>query len=371
MSNESKTEAHRLNELGQSVWLDSISRDMLQGGDLERMIDELGIVGVTSNPTIFAQALSGSDLYDDHIAEVAGSGADDRAVFERLAGDDIRDACDALRSVYERTDGVDGMVSIEIEPDLAHDTDASLERAHELWNLVDRPNLMIKVPATEEGLPVVEELIFAGINVNVTLLFAVAMHREVMERYLRGLERRAEAGLDLNVASVASFFVSRVDTAVDAELERIGSADAAALLGKVAVANAELAWDAYLSVFTSDRFLRLKAAGALPQRPLWASTGTKNPAYPDILYVQDLIVPGTVNTMPLKTLQAFIDHGEARVTIENTQPAHELVAKLADVGVDLDAITTRLRVEGVDSFVKSYEELLAGLADKRSQLASA
>jgi transaldolase len=360
------TPLHQLVELGQSVWLDSISRNMLQDGELDRLVRERAIVGVTSNPTIFAQALASSDAYDEDVAAMAAEGLDDRTIFERLAVADIQAACDALRPIWEKTDGVDGRVSIELEPDLADEIEPSTKRALQLWKLVDRPNVMIKVPATEAGLPVIEELTFHGVDVNVTLLFSVDVYRKVMDRYLTGLERRTAVGEPLAVTSVASFFVSRVDTAVDKQLDELGVAD---LHGKAAVANAAVAWDAYGEVFGSDRFRDLEAAGARPQRPLWASTGTKNAAYSDVLYVQELIVPGTVNTMPMATLEAFADHGESRTTIDDVD--RSVLDRLAEVGVDIAAVTEQLRTDGVASFQTSFDELLETIASKRRALASA
>lgn len=362
---ERTTSLHALNTLGQAVWLDSITRDWLHDGELQRMIDELGVVGVTSNPTIFAGALANSASYDSDIARFVADGLDDRTIFEKLEVEDLQGACDALTSVYESTKGLDGMVSIELEPDLANDTAASIARARHLWNEVNRPNILIKVPATDAGLPVIEELLYEGINVNVTLLFSVDVYRQVMKRYLTALERRQIDGKPLDVASVASFFVSRVDTAVDKLLDENGSDEALALRGKAAVANAVAAWAAYEEVFGSERFAPLRAGGARPQRPLWASTGTKNPSYSDILYIQDLIVAGTVNTMPLSTMQAFADHGEARTTITDTASAFELLDQLKNLGIDMDAVTEKLRVDGVQAFIDSFEELLAGIAAKR------
>lgn len=363
------TPLHQLNELGQAVWLDSISRDWLDDGELERMLDRLAIVGVTSNPSIFAIALR-SDTYDDDIERFLNDGLDDRSIFERLAVDDIRRACDVLAAVHERTNGLDGLVSIELEPDLAHDADASVERARQLWAAVGRPNLLIKVPATEAGIPVIGQLVREGINVNVTLLFSVGVYRRVMEQYITALEQRLEAGESLDVASVASFFVSRVDTKVDPLLQVLGDAGVA-LCGKVAVANAVAAWAAYLEVFTSGRWMALQRAGARPQRPLWASTGTKNPSYSDVLYVQELIAPGTVNTMPLATLEAFADHGRAMLTVDDTASALTLLEKLAGLGIDLDAVTEQLRAEGVEAFEASYAELLERIGSKRAELSRA
>lgn len=360
---------HDLNALGQSVWLDSISRDMLQLGDLKRLLTERAVVGVTSNPTIFAQAISTSALYDADIAIGLEQGLNARTIFEHLEIRDIQGACDTLHDVYEQSEHLDGVVSIELEPDLAHDTGASLARARQLWQLVDRPNLMIKVPATEEGLPVIEELIYEGINVNVTLLFSVLVYRAVMERYLRALERRQTESLPLDVSSVASFFVSRVDTAVDPKLHEHGDASAH-LVGRVAVGNAHLAFEAHQEVFDSDRFAALREEGARPQRPLWASTGTKNPSYSDILYVQELIAPGTVNTMPMATLDAFADHGEAVVTISDASWAHELLGQLSEFGVDLGDVTEQLRRDGVAAFQRSYDELLADIESKAAALSA-
>jgi transaldolase len=355
---------HQLGTLGQSVWLDSISREWLDSGELERMIEELGITGVTSNPTIFEQALRHAS-YDAAIAELAHAGLADRDIFERLEVEDIRATCDLLSATWLHTKGADGMVSIELEPDLAHDTQASIERARHLWAAVDRPNLMVKVPATHEGIPVIEHLLDEGINVNVTLLFSVSVYRDVMEAYLRALEQRQARGEDLRVASVASFFVSRVDTTVDALLDEAGTGED--LRGRVAVANAIAAWEAYLETFTSQRFMTLQRAGARPQRPLWASTGTKNPSYSDILYVQELIAPGTVNTMPLTTMRAFADHGEARTTITDAacREARTVLGELRGTGVDLSAVTERLRTDGVAAFQASFDQLLASVASRR------
>ncbi len=359
------TRLAQLGACGQSVWLDSISRDWILSGELSEMVEELSITGLTSNPSIFEAALR-SATYDDAIRVLVAAGHTDREIFEQLAVEDIRAACDILRDAWKRSGGVDGMVSMELEPDLAHDTAQSIVRARELWNLVGRPNLMIKVPATEAGFEVVETLISEGINVNVTLLFSVAAYRTVMDRYVTALERRVAAGEHPAVHSVASFFVSRIDTAVDAELEARDVGEH--LRGRIAVANAIAAWDAYLDVFTSDRFLALQRHGARPQRPLWASTGTKNPEYSDILYVQDLIVAGSVNTMPLATMRAFQDHGDARITITDDarREARALLGDLRGTGVDLDGITERLRCDGVDAFQQSFDTLLERIASRRT-----
>lgn len=369
MTDPARTSLHALGELGQAVWLDSITREWLDEGELAGMVERLGIVGVTSNPTIFAQALR-SELYDDDIVRLLDEGLDDRTIFERLATDDLRRACDVLADVHRDSGGLDGMVSIEIEPDLAHDAERSIERGRELWRAVDRPNLMIKVPATDEGLPVVEQLLSEGVNVNVTLLFGVDVYRQVMERYLCALEARAARSEPLDVASVASFFVSRVDTKVDALLAEHGEAGQQ-LRGRIAVANARAAWQAHREVFGGERFAALAPRGARAQRPLWASTGTKNPAYSDVLYVQELVAPDTVNTMPLSTLEAFAEHGEARVTIDEAAVADATaqLQQLAQIGIDLAHVTRELRSEGVGAFVQSYQELLERISAKRGQLA--
>jgi transaldolase len=308
---------HELHALGQSVWLDYIRRGILDNGELEEMITRYDLRGVTSNPSIFQQAIGDSDDYDDAFDLLAGEGAEAAEAYEEMAVDDIRRACDLFRSVYDRAAGADGFVSLEVSPELAHDTDATVVEARRLWAAVDRPNLMIKVPGTDAGLPAIEQLLFEGMNVNVTLLFSVANHERVMEAFLRGVERRMEAGRPVDrVASVASFFVSRVDSSVDAALEGIGGERALGLRGRAAVANAKLAYARFREVFSGPRWERLAAAGAQVQRPLWASTSTKNPAYRDVIYVEELIGPDTVNTMPLATVKAFADHGVARRTVD-------------------------------------------------------
>jgi transaldolase len=364
---------HTLRDLGQSPWLDSITREWLLDGTLERWIDEYALTGVTSNPSIFAQALS-SAAYDDDIAKLAADGLDDRDIFETLATDDIRDACDLFLPVYERSGGTDGFVSIEVEPDLAHDTQATVYRARTLHARVDRPNVMVKVPATPAGLPAIEQLLFDGININITLLFSVSMYREVMDCHLRALERRLATGSAVHdIASVASFFVSRVDTAVDAALDGASSAVQRACLGRTAVANAVVACAEHAELLASDRWRALAREGARVQRPLWASTGTKNSAYSDIVYVQELIAPGTVNTMPLSTIEAFADHGIAQTTItpSSIDDARNTLETLAGAGVDLDTVTDALLAAGVRSFATSYDELLGLIAARRSQTAPA
>jgi transaldolase len=376
---EGKSPLHELTALGQSVWLDYIRRGMLENGELERMIPARALRGVTSNPSIFEQAIARSDDYDEALEELAGDGLEAKRVYELLAIEDIRRAADLFRSVHEESGGADGFVSLEVSPELAHDTAGTLDEARRLWAEVDRPNLMIKVPGTDEGLPAIESLIAEGINVNVTLLFSLAGYERVMDAYLRGLEKRQRAGGDLrHVASVASFFISRVDTAVDARLtsrvEAAGSPQEEerlrSMLGRAAVANAKLAYERFQEIFGGERFAGLRAAGAQVQRPLWASTSTKNPSYRDVVYVEELIGPDTVNTMPLATVEAFADHGEARRTVDVGMDAVRAdLAALEEAGIDLDEVTRTLQVEGVEAFATSFRSLLGSVADKLARVA--
>lgn len=350
-----------LSAAGVSVWLDDLSRDRLQTGNLTELINTRSVVGVTTNPSIFQAALSKGTAYDAQVNELAARGADVDATIRTVTTDDVRNACDLLAKEYEASDGVDGRVSIEVDPRLAHDTDKTILQAIELWKIVDRPNLLIKIPATMAGLPAISAVIAEGISVNVTLIFSVERHRLVMDAYLEGLEKAKEAGHDLSkIHSVASFFVSRVDTEIDARLEKIGSDEALALRGQAGVANARLAYAAYEEVFGSDRFAKLKADGARVQRPLWASTGVKNPEYSDTLYVTELVAPNTVNTMPEKTLEAVADHGEITGnTIAGTAASsQETFDKLAAIGIDLPDVFRVLEDEGVEKFEKSWQELL-------------
>ncbi|BBX44476.1 transaldolase [Mycobacterium cookii] len=351
-----------LSAAGVSVWLDDLSRQRLQSGNLQELIDTKSIVGVTTNPSIFQAALSHGDAYDAQVAELAERGADVDATIRTVTTDDVRNACDVLAPQWEASSGVDGRVSIEVDPRLAHETDKTVQQAIELWKIVDRPNLLIKIPATKAGLPAITAVLAEGISVNVTLIFSVERHREVMDAYLAGLEKAREAGHDLSkIHSVASFFVSRVDTEIDKRLEKIGSDDAKALLGKAGVANARLAYAAYQEVFIGgDRFAPLEAAGARVQRPLWASTGVKNPDYSDTLYVTELVAPNTVNTMPEKTIDAVADHGEVTGdTITGTAAlAQEVFDKLEAIGIDLTDVFLVLEDEGVDKFEASWKELL-------------
>ena len=360
--------------LGQSLWLDYIHRDLLDSGELRRLIEQDGIRGVTSNPTIFEQAIGGGTAYDAAIAALAREGRDARGILEARAVEDVARAADAFRPIYDMAGGNDGFVSLEVAPDLAHDADGTVAEARRLWAAVDRPNLMIKVPGTAEGLPAVTRLIADGINVNVTLLFSVEMYRRVIAAYVRGLEQRVEAGRPLDaVRSVASFFVSRVDTEVDKRLEaKIAAAtDAAArsrlegLLGKAAVANAVVAYQAYEAGFMAPAVRALMGKGAAVQRPLWASTSSKNPRYPDTLYVDSLIGPDVVNTVPPATLRAFQDHGRPVRTIDaDVAGARRHLAALAAEGIDLRDVTDVLEADGVRKFVDSFTSLLATISAK-------
>lgn len=351
-----------LSAAGVSVWLDDLSRDRIESGNLQQFIDTKCVVGVTSNPTIFEKALSQGHAYEAQIAELAGRGADADTAVRTIVTDDVRAACDVMAPVYRASGGVDGRVSLEVDPRLANDTDKTIERAGMLWKMVDRPNLFIKIPATKAGLPAISAALAEGISVNVTLIFSVERHREVMDAYLEGLERAREAGHDLSkIHSVASFFVSRVDTEVDNRLEKIGSEEALALRGQAGVANARLAYAAYQEVFEGgERYQALKADGARVQRPLWASTGVKNPEYPDTLYVTELVAPNTVNTMPEPTIDAVADHGVITgdtVTGRGAE-AQEVFDKLQAVGIDLIDVFVVLENEGVEKFVTSWTELL-------------
>lgn len=354
-----------LSAAGVSVWLDDLSRDRLQTGNLQNLIDTRSVVGVTTNPSIFQAALSKGTAYDAQVAELAKQGADVDDTIRTVTTDDVRNACDVLAKQYEASDGVDGRVSIEVDPRLAHDTDKTILQAIDLWKTVDRPNLLIKIPATLAGLPAITAVIAEGISVNVTLIFSVERHRAVMDAYLAGLEKAKEAGHDLSkIHSVASFFVSRVDTEIDKRLEKIGSApgkeDALGLRGKAGVANSRLAYAAYEEVFGGERFAALKGDGARVQRVLWASTGVKNPDYSDTLYVTELVAPHTVNTLPEKTLEAVADHGKITGdTITGTAAAsQEIFDKLSAIGIDLVDVFKVLEDEGVEKFEKSWQELL-------------
>ena len=369
------TKLHQLAELGQAIWLDYIQREFITSGEMQNLIDQ-GLRGMTSNPTIFEKAIAGSQDYDKEIIQLAQQGASDMEIYEALAIADIRQAADLLRPVYDASQGADGYVSLEVNPRLANDTQGTLAEARRLWSHVQRANLMIKIPATKEGLPAITQAIASGINVNVTLIFSLQRYREVIEAYLQGLEARLASNAEMgNIASVASFFVSRVDSKVDKHLETIiqkaspKSAQATRLLGRAAVNNAKLAYQIFLAEFSSPRFQKLAEQGARLQRPLWASTSTKNPAYSDILYVQELIGKNTVNTLPQNTLQAFLDHGEVLETIENDlERSHRELKALADLGISIEQVTQELEEEGVAAFAKSFDDLLSSIAEKRAAL---
>ncbi|MCB0167298.1 MAG: transaldolase [Anaerolineae bacterium] len=354
--------------LGQSIWYDNIERRLLMNGELVAMVERGDIQGLTSNPTIFNNAIANSNDYDADLLPLAQAGKTTLEIFEALAVEDIRAAADLLGPLYDDTNGGDGYVSLEVNPTLAYDTDATLSEAKRLWAWVDRPNLMIKIPATAAGLPAIRQAIAAGLNVNVTLIFSIERYEAVMDAYLAGLVDRAVQGLPVNrIASVASFFVSRIDVKIDKRLQALDSERASALLGQAAIANARLAYQAFKAVFGNDRFTRLKEHGAWVQRPLWASTGTKNPAYPDTLYVDELIGPQTVNTMPPATLDAFRDHGCAELTIESDlDGADHVFAELEALGISMAEVTQALEEEGVKAFADSFESLMNTIASRQS-----
>ena len=351
----------QLSDAGVAIWLDDLSRERIETGNLAELVKDRSVVGVTTNPTIFASAMSDGERYDDEVRQLVSDGADvDKVIFE-LTTHDVRDACDVLAPAYESSGGRDGRVSIEVAPTLAFDTDATLASAKELWAKVDRPNLLIKIPATTEGAPAITDALGEGISVNVTLIFGLERYRGVMEAYVSGLERARDNGHDLStIHSVASFFVSRVDSEVDKRLEEIGTDEALALRGRAAVANARLAYRDYEQFFAGERWQALVDAGANPQRPLWASTGVKNPDYRDTMYVTDLVVADTVNTMPEKTLEAFADHGEVDGDLVTTRydDARQVMDQLAAVGIDYDDVIETLEKQGVDKFSDSWNDLL-------------
>ena len=356
----STTPLQHLREAGVAVWLDDLSRQRITSGGLADLV-ERGVVGVTTNPTIFASALASGDAYDAQLRTLAAEGASVEDAVLALTTDDVRDACDVLRPVYDATGGVDGRVSIEVAPRLARDTAATTASAQTLWSRVDRPNMYVKIPATVEGLPAITAALAQGISVNVTLIFSLQRYRAVLDAFVDGLEQAHAAGIDLApIGSVASFFVSRVDAAIDPRLDEIGTDEAAALRGTAAIANARLAWGVYQDVVASERWQALAAAGARPQRPLWASTGVKDPAYPDTRYVDELVVAGTVNTMPEKTLEAVADHGAVRGdTVSGTQDASaELLDRIEALGISVDDVTEQLETEGLTKFKASWAELL-------------
>jgi transaldolase len=364
---------HELSARGQSVWIDYLSRQMLESGELKRMMEEDAVTGVTSNPTIFQKAISRGDAYDAQLKELLEHETDPKEIFLALAARDVEAALETLAPVHEAKPE-DGYVSLEVDPTLAYDPEATFDEAMRLHASIDRPNLYVKIPATKPGLAAIEDCIAGGKSINVTLIFSLERYREVVEAYLRGLERLVASGGDpAAVRSVASFFVSRVDTEADRRLEEIGSDEALALRGRLAVANARLAYEHYLAAFAGRRWEFLAGKGALPQRCLWASTSTKNPAYSDVLYVDELVGPHTVNTMPEETIRAFQDHGEVRgdTVCEGVEEAHALLERIAAVGVDYDDVTETLEVEGVQKFADSFAELLEGVRAKRGELVGA
>jgi transaldolase len=363
---------HELSAQGQSVWIDFLSRPLLKDGDLERLMREAAVVGVTSNPTIFQKALSQGDAYDEQLRSVLEDTEDAKEAFLQLAVKDVQDACDLLRETHERTGGVDGFVSLEVDPEIAFDRDATEREAERLHGLVDRPNVYIKIPATQDGLGAIEQTIGAGIPVNVTLIFGLDRYRAVAEAYIKGLEHLVEAGGDPSkVPSVASFFVSRVDTEADKRLDELGGHDE--LRGKLAIANAKLAYQAYKEIFSGERWEKLEAKGAKRQRCLWASTSVKDERYRDTMYVEELIGPETVNTMPPETIEAFQDHGKAAPgTLEgDVDGAQKVFDDLREAGIDYDDVIATLEKEGVEKFTDSFSQLLDDVKAKRDELATA
>ncbi|MGB7922322.1 MAG: bifunctional transaldolase/phosoglucose isomerase, partial [Pyrinomonadaceae bacterium] len=367
-------------KLGQSIWYDNIRRAMLVSGDLLKKVEDDDLRGVTSNPTIFEKAITGSTDYDEQMRSLTDAGASAQEIYEALVLDDIGRAADILKPVYDRTDGVDGYISLEVSPRLAYDTQGTIEEAERLFNRVGRQNVMIKIPASEEGIPAIEESIARGININVTMIFSIENYEQVAEAFIKGLERRAAEGKGVDhIASVASFFVSRVDTAIDSDLEyrarHASSPEEKAMLeglrGKAAIANAKLAYRRFKEIFHGERFSALKAKGAQAQRPLWASTGTKNPTYPDTLYVENLIGPETVNTVPPATYTAFRDHGRVALTLEEgLEECRALIVRLADLGIDLKEVTSKLQRDGLAAFVGSFDTLMESIEAKRDALIS-
>lgn len=357
----------KMNEIGQAPWVDEISRDDTQKGGLQSQVGE-GIVGVTSNPTIFQTAIANSELYDEQLEELAGELDDPKEIFLRVAQKDVRDACDILEPVYERTGGKDGYVSLEVSPGLAYDTLATVEEAERLVEMVDRPNLLIKIPATLPGLAAIEEMIARGVSINVTLIFSLKRYRAVTRAYIRGLERLvADGGDPSTIASVASFFISRVDSETDGRLDEAGRGD---LKGRLAVANAKLVYQEFKEIFSGPEWMFLASKGATVQRPLWASTSTKNPEYPDVMYVENLVGPDTVNTMPKSTVEDVKDHAEIRASIEEgVEEARQLLGALEEAGIHYEDVTDVLEKEGVQKFSDSFDELIEEIEQQTGKLA--
>jgi transaldolase len=360
------TKLQEIANLGQSIWLDYIDRSFIASGELKKLVDK-GLRGVTSNPTIFEKAIAGSTVYNEDLNHLVESGRTVEQVYEALVFDDIRKAADILLPVYEKTNCLDGYVSLEVNPNLGHDTQSSIREARRLFAELERPNVMIKVPATPAGTPAIETLIGEGVNVNVTLIFSLEQYDAVAKAYIAGLEKLASSGGDVaKVGSVASFFISRVDTAVDWALAEVSNTE---MQGKIAVDQAKIAYARFKEIFSGERWERLAVKGGRAQRPLWASTGTKNPAYPDTLYVDKLVGPDTVNTLPPNTLDAFLDHGNVATTLESDMAgAGSRIGKLLGLGIDLDAISKQLLEDGVKSFAKSFDALLASITEKREKL---
>jgi transaldolase len=371
MPSDTRTPLERLSALGQSVWVDFLSRESIRGGHLQELIDEYSVVGATSNPSIFEKAMSSGDAYDEQIHELAAKDADVEEIFWALAEQDIRDACDLFRPVWDGGGARDGYVSLEVDPRLAYDTLSTFREAIRIHESVDRPNLMVKIPATKPGLAAIEDVIAKGRSINVTLIFSLRRYAEVAESYIRGIERLvAEGGDPRKVASVASFFVSRIDTEADRRLEEVGAPKE--LQGKLAIANAKLAYAHYLEAFSGPRWDFLVGKGATPQRVLWASTSVKNPAYPDTMYVEELIGSDTVNTMPEETIKAYQDHGDPQPRLQSgLDEAKAVLEKLARAGVDYDDVTETLAREGVEKFADSFDQLMQSLREKQQALAPA
>jgi len=358
------TKIHELHKLGQSIWYDNISRGMLKSGEIQALIDK-GVRGMTSNPTIFEKAITGGSDYDTDLRKLQAAGKSPMEIFEALAIDDIGAAADLLRPVYDESNGADGYISLEVSPDLARDTQGTIDAVHRYAKLLNRPNVMFKIPATPEGIPAVQQCISEGYSINITLMFSLDHYNAVTEAYISGLEKRVESGGDISkIASVASFFVSRVDGKIDAALEAKGNK---ALQGKIAVANTKLTYTRFEEVFSGERWEKLAARGAMVQRPLWASTSTKNPDYPDTLYVDTLIGAHTVNTVPTETLEAILDHARTdRATVtDHLDEARQQIAELATLGIDLDAVTKHLQEEGVEKFAQSFHSLLESIKEKQ------
>ena len=364
----------QLRELGQSIWLDYMRRDLMTSGELHRLIADDGVTGMTSNPTIFAKALAGDQKeYDFTIQKVLGASPDieTRELFEKIEIEDVQMAADALRPIYDRTDGNDGFVSIEVSPHLAYDTDRSVAEARRLWKELNRKNVMVKIPATPEGIPAIEQCLAEGININITLMFSVRQYEDVAEAYLRAMERNSNPQ---EVTSVASFFVSRVDSAVDRALEEIGTPEALSLRGQAGITNAKFAYRRFQQIFFGSEFEKLKSRGVRIQKPLWASTSTKNKAYSDVMYIEGLAAPYTINSMPPETLEAFRDHGHAQIALgqnENEKEAGDVIGRLVDFKISLQAIGRDLTTAGVEKFIVSYDELIQALDMKRASLAQA